>query len=153
MEGGRMKELAMMVGFPRSGKSTVADELKAQNPGSMIFSADLLRLELYGQRFYRGGEPLMWAYHDIMFRLLLAQGIDIILDETNIIAERRAEYIKLAKAYGYEVTCIWVQTSPEVCKKRAVMTGQLDVEHVVDRMASKFAEPTEAEGFKEIIKY
>ncbi len=148
-----MKELAMMVGFPRSGKSTIADDLKAQNPGSMIFSADLLRLQLYGQRFYRDGEALMWAYHDVMFKLILSQGIDIILDETNIMPDRRAEYIKLAKSHGYNVTCVWVTTSPEICKKRAIMTGQSDLEHVIDRMAAKFVEPVEAEGFSEIIKF
>lgn len=147
-----MKQLAMMCGFPRSGKTTVAEDLKAGNPGSMIFSADLLRLQLYGQRFYREGEAMMWSFHDMMFKLLLQQGVDIVLDETNTMTERRKEYIKLAKAYGYEVTCVWVTTDAEKCKQRAIMTGQDDVVHVIDRMAGKFNEPTMEEGFVDIIK-
>lgn len=148
-----MKNIAIMVGLPRSGKSTISEKMKEENEGSMIFSADKIRLLLYGQRFYREGEAMMWAFHDLMFKLLVEQGIDIIVDETNTMAERRQQYIKLAKANGYSVTCVWVTADAETCKRRAIITGQDDVVHVIDRMQSKFQEPVEAEGFDEIIKY
>jgi predicted kinase len=148
-----MKEIAMMVGLPRSGKSTISKELKESNPGSIILCNDLIRLQLYGQRFYRGGEAFVWACHDLMFKLLLEQGVDIVLDETNVMAVRRAEYIKLAKQYGYRITCVWVKTDIDVCKERAVATMQDDLVSVVDQMAGKFNEPKKEEGFDDILIY
>ena len=144
-----MSQLRILVGLPRRGKSTY---IEAHGHGDVVVSADKTRLLFYGQRFYRDGEAMMWAVNDMFFKLLIEQGVDIIIDETNVMADRRAHYISQAKKHGYNVNCVWIQTPAEECKRRAAITGQNDVIHVIDRMAGKFNEPTLDEGFDQIIK-
>lgn len=139
-----MKTVRMLIGLPRSGKSTYTEEMKN---GAVVLSADRLRLLLYGQRFYRGGEAVMWSFHDIVYKLMLEQGIDIIIDETNVMASRRKYYIDLAKEYGYTINGIWFKTSVEECCQRAINTNQQDLIPVIHQMNGKFVTPEIEEGF------
>jgi predicted kinase len=142
-----MKNLTILVGLPRAGKSTFCSSKAGE---IFILSSDRLRLHLYGQRFYRKGEAIMWAIHDLFTHTLLEQGLDLIMDETNTMASRRKIYIELAKSYGYRIECVWFNTDKEECKRRAIESEQPDLIHVIDRMASKFDEPTFEEGFDAI---
>jgi len=80
-----MNQLIMMVGLPRSGKSTLARELK--HP---IVCPDSIRLALHGQPFIGLAEPFVWAIAKVMVRSLFLSGHEqVILDATNVTRERR----------------------------------------------------------------
>lgn len=138
-----------MVGLPRSGKSTEAK--KYQEEGYVKVSADDFRQLMYGQRFYSEGEGMMWATRDIALKILLQQGVNIVIDETNIDSSTRAKVIKLAEKYDYSVDCVFMDTEANVCVKRAVDTQQEDLIPVIDKLAYRLQEPLIDEGFDSIV--
>lgn len=142
--------ICIMVGLPRSGKSTWIGKTRNKE---VIISADRLRLEMYGQRFFSGGEAFVWATRDVLLKIILDQGLDIIIDDTNITIERRKNIIKLAKKYGYNVSCIFINTPSEVCISRAIDTEQHDLIPVIENMNSLLELPTMEEGIDIISTY
>lgn len=140
-----MGRLTMMIGLPRSGKSTRVEKIKRDE---VIVSADELRYLVYGQRYFKGGEALMWSIRKILLEYLMKQDIDIIIDETNITKDIRKNTIDLAKKYNYQVDGIYMETKKEECIKRAKESNQEDLIPIIEQMSEKieFIEPNE-EGF------
>jgi predicted kinase len=143
-----MKQLTIMCGLPRSGKSTWVEKNK---DNAVVVSADKLRYHVYGQRFWAGGEPLMWSIRGIMFDYLLMQGVDIIVDETNTTIEKRGKLIKLGKNFGYNVECVHMDTPWKICENRAIADNQEDLIPVITRMKEQFVEPSPSEGFNMVV--
>jgi len=125
----------IMVGLPRSGKSTYVEKYKGYK---VIVSADNLRYLVYGQRFWGPGEDMMWAVRKIVLTMLMEQGIDIVIDETNTTVARRKPIIELARKHGYSVEAIVINTSKEVCIERAQTEGDERIIPVIERMAEQF---------------
>lgn len=136
------KTLKMMIGLPRSGKSTY---VKNNFKGAPVISADQIRLILYGQAFYANGEPFVWATRDVMLRALMEQGLPIVVDETNTTRKRREPIFRLAKQYGYEVDIVCVATPMDICIKR---TDSEDLMAAVMRMHEQFENPVKSEGYR-----
>ena len=129
----------MMIGLPRSGKSTQAKRL-SDKYGWPIVNTDSVRLATHGQRWWTEGEPLVWAITKIMVSALFKAGHKtIILDNTNLNDEFRLEWVK----YCDEIKHVYVNTSIDECKKRAILTGQDDLIEVIDRMANILELPNE----------
>jgi predicted kinase len=143
-----MKTIELMVGLPRSGKSTYVENNKE---GKVVLSKNKLRLLTYNQRFWAEGEPMMKAVHSIMLRCLMEQGIDLIIDDTNFNTIIRKEFIKLAKRYGYKVIARVFMTSPSDCIQRAKDTNQEDLIHVIKNTSTALDYPVIEEGIDEII--
>lgn len=142
-------KITIMCGLPRSGKSTWVKEHKLD--GEVVISADDIRLMVYGQRFFAKGEPLVWAVRGLMLEYLMKQGVNIIIDETNITRERRAAIIKLAKTYGYYIVGYHIFTTPQTCRKRANDTEQYDLLPVIDHMEEVYEFPNrKEEGFDKL---
>jgi predicted kinase len=97
------------------------------------------------------GESEVWATREIMLKALLEQGVDIVVDETNITQKSRASILELAQEFQYHTVAVVIQTDKETCKERAIKTGQADLISVIERMAKNYEDVTEAEGFDEII--
>lgn len=152
-----MAKMILMCGLPRSGKTTwVKDNRKSwvddNRPDKFIISADALRQVVYNQRYWQDGEALMWSIHDIILKIALFQGIDIIIDECNISKKRRSPLIKIAKNYGYEVHCIFIVTSWVDCISRANKENDLEIIPIIERMSNHFENPEYEEGFDKIDK-
>jgi protein phosphatase len=143
-----MKIIKILIGLPRSGKSTWIKDNKKE--GEVILSADDLRYLVYNQRYWAEGESLVWSVRGIFLKYLLQQGVDIIIDETNTTKKARKNIIDLAKKYGYYITGIVIKNYPNECIKRAEKTNQLDVIPVIHHMAENFESPEFDEGFDEI---
>ena len=84
------RRLHLMVGLPRSGKTTRALEL-----GYPIVCPDAIRLAIHGQAFIPEAEPVVWAHAKIMARaLFLAGHNDVTIDATNTTFKRREFWIE-----------------------------------------------------------
>ena len=125
----------IMVGLPRSGKSTYAKRYKGLYA---IVSADQLRYLVYGQRFWGPGEDTMWAIRKIVLKMLMEQGIDIVIDETNTTVSRRKPIVDLAREYGYFVEAVVIDTPKETCIERARADGDDSLIPIIERMAGQF---------------
>ena len=143
-----MKTITILCGLPRSGKSTW---LKENKTNEVVVSADDIRFLTYGQRFWADGEGLVWHIRGMMLKYLLSQGVDVIIDETNLTAKSRANVITLAKVNGYKIKGVLFTTCRMLCKQRAVESGQEDLISVIERMYPQFEHPKTEEGFDELI--
>lgn len=62
--GNDMSKIIILVGLPKSGKSTWTKKNKKEI--DVIISADELRYMVYNQKFWTDGEPLMWSIRGIL---------------------------------------------------------------------------------------
>jgi predicted kinase len=107
-----MKTLVMMVGLPRSGKTTRADALYPSVPK---VSPDAVRLALHGQPYISEAEPFVWAIARTMVKALFLAGHDIVvLDACNNTRARRDEW----KSWSWDREFIRVGTNAEECRAR-----------------------------------
>lgn len=127
------KRLIIMVGLPRSGKTT-----KARTMGYPIVNPDSIRLALHGHRFIGLSEPFVWAINYLMIRaLFLAGHYTVIVDATNTTKKRRDPYIQ---QFGTEcdIEFIHVDTDMKTCIERAKSEGDEEIIPVIERMAQQF---------------
>ena len=132
-----MKRIVMMIGLPRSGKSTRAKELNDLH-GWPIVSSDAMRLAVHGKRYWAPGEPQVWAAVKLMVTALFNAGHDtIILDNTNTEEKYRKEWTSLCDEMKY----VYVECSVDECQERALATGQADLLPVIEKMYEKLELP------------
>lgn len=130
--------LIAMVGLPRSGKSTLATQLRNLY-GYPVVSRDALRLTMTGQRYVAPLEPMVKAISRYMIEALFRVGHQtVICDETNYSkAAREALQDDMWRVQFYVVP-----TAKEVCQARAIETNQPDLVPVIEAMAARY-EPLE----------
>lgn len=143
--------LYFTIGLPRSGKSTECkDWLRKENdvnPGirvgtfvhklfghfdvddRVVVSPDRWRLAL-GHRYNWFAEPVVFSHIQIAIRGLLMD-YNVILDDTNTTPES----IKRIYEVDPNAIAIPINTPVEICKERAIKTGQPDLVSVIDRMS------------------
>lgn len=128
------KTLVMLVGLPRSGKSTWAQAEK--HP---IVCPDAIRLALHGQFYISAAESYVWAIAKTMVRALFLAGHDmVILDACNNTRKRRDEWCS-----GMWRRVFHTFTTPaEICVERAREDERPDLISVIIRMADQH-EPVE----------
>lgn len=139
-----MKELIIMCGLPRSGKSTKCRE-EWQPMGYVVVNPDKMRIAYHGKAFYPEKEREVWTMAEVFVKMLMLQGNNIVLDATNISVKGRAKWIDIAKQNKYKAFIHWVQTDKEECLRRNHGEGAVPPE-VIERMSTKFEAPTQAEG-------
>lgn len=145
MMTGIEKTLLMMVGLPRSGKSTWA-----QYHHYPIVNPDSIRLVLTGQRVVQQAEPMVWTMARYMVEaLFLAGHHTVILDATNINKKYRDQW----RSPNWNIRMKIIPTSPDVCKQRAIATGQDDLLPVIDRMYAELMTPENVEDLKYGVPY
>lgn len=126
--------LIAMKGLPRSGKSTIVRLLSAQHCAPVV-NEDNIRLALHGLPYVRLAEPMVHAIAKIMIRALFMAGHPIVIfDETNWSREKR-DFIREDDYYTTEF--YEVNTDAEVCKQRAIATGQPYLLPVIDEMMQR----------------
>ena len=114
------KLLIGLVGFPRSGKSTIAKKLWKYY-GAPIVAPDALRIALYGDPWHKEGEPMIWATAYYMVQALFGAGHGVvILDSCAVTRGERAQW----NLPGIRTAFYHVDTEKEVCIVRASSTLQ-----------------------------
>jgi bifunctional polynucleotide phosphatase/kinase len=128
-----------MIGYPGSGKTTVANTR---------FSADkYTRID---------GDALKTADRMVRVAAKVPAGTSVIFDATNGDVARRAVYIAWAKTAGLPVRAVWVDVTIDVAMENAKRREAEGGNHV-PRIAhytfrKRFQEPTVEEGFDAVIK-
>lgn len=124
------KEVVIMVGYPGSGKSTIAKSL-----GYFIVDGDT----------YKTSKKMV---------SIAKQHKDqsIVFDSTAGTKERRAEFVQYAKDEGLPVRTIWVQTPIDISMEQNKQRAAEGIKEKIPDIAfyiyrKKFEEPTEDEGF------
>ena len=129
--GDKRGHLKYTVGLPRSGKSTWADKWAAEKPNRVVVAADDFRLALHGTPWLAAAEPLIHATVKLAVRALLIRGFDVVVDETNLTPGQKASWSEIDP----EAEFVLFDATPEVCKQRAIDTGQDYLVPVIDRMS------------------
>lgn len=140
--------LIVMVGLPRSGKSTWVKENQLGRP---VVSADTLRYLVYGERFNADKEQEMWSVRETALRMLMKYGVSIVIDETNTTRKRRTPILDMAKRYGYKTVANVMSTTKEECISRAIAGQDSEIIPVIERMAAQFEPVSVDEGFDTVI--
>lgn len=129
-----MPRLIAMHGLPRSGKSTIAQELSKYYHGAPIVNRDAIRLALTDQVYVGKAEPFTRAIYKVMIASLFLAGHEyVIADETH--------YSRAARDFvrdGPWETCFYVvPTSAAECVVRANKTNQPWLLDVIPAMAAR----------------
>ena len=131
-----MKILHILIGLPRSGKST-----KARRLGYPIVTPDAIRSVVHGTPMKESVEALIWAFAKVMVESLFTAGHDhVTLDACNHTEERRRIWQSEKWAIKYHL----IQTPAEICIQRARETGQDYLIPVIERMCCNWT-PLEGE--------
>ena len=131
-----MKILHMMVGLPRSGKSTEARKLNYP-----IIEPDAIRRSVHGTAWRAESEPLIWGLASVMTQTLFLTGYnDVVLDATNHTKQRRQIWESPHWLIQYHI----VDTPKNICIQRARDTDQAYLIPVIERMAAQFELPLNA---------
>jgi tRNA uridine 5-carbamoylmethylation protein Kti12 len=129
------KRIVVLRGISGSGKSTVARQLAANEPGAIIVSADDYFETPEG---YKWAADKLNAAHGQCFRLFMAaiqaDAPLIVVDNTNQTALEISPYMLAAQAYGYESAIVDVRCDPKVAAVRATHGVP---ESVIEQMASR----------------
>lgn len=156
-KGNKMNKLEILVGNIGAGKSTSCKD--AVKDGYVILSKDNIRYML-GAGTYIFDENLEMAIHrgiTSMLCWLMAENVDIIIDETNMNRASRKEALECAKAYNYEtIAVIFPKLSKNVSVARRLSSNHGNTpkavwEEVWERKNSEYEGPTHREGFNQII--
>lgn len=130
--------LRFMIGLQRSGKSVWAtkwmrDNARIDDSGIVypraVVCADNIRLAVCGKRYNRRIEPTTFMIKGYMIESLLSRGHDVLVDGTH------TTRTSIERIFEIDIDAQWtlINTPVEVCKQRAVETGQPDLVPVLDR--------------------
>lgn len=145
-----MKEkpiLTILVGLPRSGKSTW---IKYNHNDEIIVSNDWIRENIFKNHYSRSINPAIWMITDATIRMLLSQGKNIILDGVNLQKAVRKEFTSTAKECGATTRMIFIDTSLDECLLRNNKTNQLPEEQII-QMFKNIEKPSADEADEVII--
>lgn len=112
--------LYLMVGYPGAGKTTVA-QLIAKQTGAVHLWADWERHKLFSAPSHDEVESRqLYERLNRTAETLLAEGKSVVFD-TNFNYRRDRQLLReIATRQGAETVVVWLVTSPEVARERAV---------------------------------
>lgn len=142
-----MSQLYATIGLPRSGKGTLCEKLKKENPNLVVLSGDTFRKALYDGIYNRSAEPYIFAGIDLAAKALLLDGYDVLIDETATDIRTCLRYLSIDPYCKF----IYMQTSKEECIRRALMHKQHYLVSVIEWQAKnlQLLQPHIDNDFKE----
>jgi predicted ABC-type ATPase len=155
----------VMVGLPASGKSTRVGALTAMNPELFVYSTDN-HIEqcakqngwTYDQAFAEFIESATKHMNE-QIDIAIRSRQDIVWDQTNLGAKKRAKIINRMRNAGYRVECECIllpagDSQWEDWQHRmASRSGKTIPDSVIESMMDSFVKPTVDEGFDAVRYY
>jgi predicted kinase len=128
-----VKTLIVLVGLPRSGKSTWSKHM-SWTYGWPVVNRDSVRLALHGKRFLPEAEGMVAEVTRLMVKALFIAGhATVILDECNVTEKQREEWQNPLWTVKYK----YVDTPKETCIARAIADNDAEIIPVIERMAAE----------------
>ena len=140
-----IKKMFILMGLPRSGKTTLRNMILNEFYHIVPVSADDLRYEIYGQRYWQNGEDDVWAFRKHHLNSLMKNGTTILIDETNTTKKRREPLLKLCDEYGYTPVYLHVYTLSCECIRRAKNENDTYIIPTIERQSEQFELPESVE--------
>ena len=127
------QQIIIMMGYPGSGKSTIAKNI-CKNNSFICIEGDI----------YKTSTKMIKASLEH-----ISQNKSVVFDATNSSLKKRKEYVELGKKYNYKVVCIHVSTSLEIAyKQNKLRNYEKYVPKIAYSVYSKnYDSPNENEGF------
>ena len=127
------KQIIIMMGYPGSGKSTIAKNI-CKNNSFICIEGDI----------YKTSTKMIKASLEH-----ISQNKSIVFDATNSSSKKRKEYVEVGKKYNYKVVCIHVSTPLEIAyKQNKLRNYEKYVPKIAYSVYSKnYDNPDENEGF------
>lgn len=141
MNKDKKPKFTLLVGLPRSGKSTW---IKEHCGNAIVVSNDWIREEILGTHYSETANAIIWTIADATLRIVLGQGKDAIYDGVNLTKATRKFYIDLARKYNAKVKIVVMNTPVEVCMKRNTEKEKLPM-HKFQKMWDSFEFPSKDE--------
>jgi len=149
-----LRKLVVMVGVPGSGKTTLAKKLVEK--GFHYLNADSIRLELYGNEAEQGDKEQVFSLFFQRLEIALEQGLDIVIDNTNINMRQRRPIIERAQRFSYNDVQLWLLDVPlDVCLQRNASRQRIVPDDIVANMfmeLNRSGRPQRVEGRIVIIR-
>lgn len=146
--------MILMIGVPGAGKTTLA--LKIAEKGWRYINADSIRQELYGNAAEQGDKEEVFAIFFKRLEELMHEGVDVIIDNTNLNPKQRKPILERAQQFGYSDVQLWLLDVPlELCLARNKMRERIVPEDIVANMfmeLNRAGRPRRTEGKIVIIK-
>ncbi len=125
-----MKKLILLIGIQGSGKTTLAKKLVTK--GFSRICADDIRGELFGDPIIQADTSKVFEIFFARLEKLLADGGDVVVDNTNLNSKHRKPIIDMAKAAGYTDIQLWLLDIPlETCLKRNAQRDRVVPEETI----------------------
>lgn len=162
-----MKTIFILMGVIGAGKSTHANKIKQQFGGE-ILSSDEIRKELVlkgkiPQKYNSEFNSMVFAILHRRMRKFAKEGVNIIVDSTNVPASSRKSIIKIGKEFGYKLQGELLLLDDEKCLERIALREKNVVgthiienpQHALEIYKSRLASgmPQLSEGFHQINTY
>ena len=149
-----MKRLILLVGIPGSGKTTLAKKLTAR--GFLRLNADSIREALWGDAADQREPEKVFGVFFKQLEEALAQGLDIVIDNTNLNQKQRKPILDRAAKAGYSDIDLWLLDVPlDVCLSRNRMRERAVPDDIVANMfieLGRSGRPRKQEGRLVIIR-
>jgi len=109
------KTLTILVGLPRSGKSTWIEKNKGN---SIVVSNDWIRENILGGSYASTANAIVWTLGEAAMRMVLSQDKDVIFDAVNHTKEVRKFYVDIARKYDAKIKMVVFMTPLGICLVR-----------------------------------
>jgi len=143
-----------MIGVPGAGKTTLA--LKIAEKGFKYINADSIREELYGNAAEQGDKEEVFGLFFKRLEELMKDGVDVIIDNTNLNPKQRKPILDRAERFGYADVQLWLMDVPlDLCLERNKMRERVVPEDIVANMfmeLNRSGRPKRLEGKVVIIR-
>lgn len=137
----KQHKIIVLRGLPGSGKSTWAKQYQAEHPGTVRTNKDELRAMLHDSKHSKGRENFVLAVRDFIVDKALADGHDIIVDDTNL-HEKHLDRMKEIAARRMATIEIkdFTDVPLETCIQRDLARPRSVGERVIRQMHRQFLE-------------
>lgn len=145
-------KFVMTHGVPGCGKSTWANEQKANDPENIVIvERDEIRLHLFGPDYSKGSpqkqkENQVNQIQEQLIKSFLSEGKTVIVSDTNLNGRVVSRLKKIAEERSAPVSVQSFDVPPEVCRKRNRERGARGGRFVPDRVMDQMIEKSYANG-------